>query len=76
MQRTSLRAGWEILALLATGDLCKEIAVKLDLTLRTVHTHPQNIYGTLHVRSRTRAVLKYNRAAVYETDIHLHLRIG
>lgn len=76
MQKISLRAGWGIFALLATGDLCKGIAVKLDLSLRTVHTHLQNVYGTLHVRSRTRAVLKYNRAAVYETDIHLHLRIG
>jgi len=49
----------EILELLAEGDLCKEIADKLNLSLRTVHTHLKNIYEKLHVRSRTQAVLKY-----------------
>jgi DNA-binding NarL/FixJ family response regulator len=49
----------EILELLAHGDLCKEIADKLGLSLRTVHTHLKNIYEKLHVRSRTQAVLKY-----------------
>jgi DNA-binding NarL/FixJ family response regulator len=49
----------EILELLAKGDLCKEIADKLGLSLRTVHTHLKNIYEKLHVRSRTQAVLKY-----------------
>ena len=49
----------EILEHLAEGDLCKEIAEKLDLSLRTVHTHLKNIYEKLHVRSRTQAVLKY-----------------
>jgi DNA-binding NarL/FixJ family response regulator len=49
----------EILELLAKGDLCKEIADKLNLSLRTVHTHLKNIYEKLHVRSRTQAVLKY-----------------
>jgi len=49
----------EILELLAKGDLCKEIAEKLGLSLRTVHTHLKNIYEKLHVRSRTQAVLKY-----------------
>jgi DNA-binding NarL/FixJ family response regulator len=49
----------EILELLAKGDLCKEIAEELGLSLRTVHTHLKNIYEKLHVRSRTQAVLKY-----------------
>jgi DNA-binding NarL/FixJ family response regulator len=49
----------EILDLLAAGDLCKEIAEKLGLSLRTVHTHLKNIYEKLHVRSRTQAVMKY-----------------
>ena len=49
----------EILEQLAKGDLCKEIADKLGLSLRTVHTHLKNIYEKLHVRSRTQAVLKY-----------------
>lgn len=49
----------EILELLAHGDLCKEIAEKLGLSLRTVHTHLKHIYEKLHVRSRTQAVLKF-----------------
>lgn len=49
----------EILDLLAQGYLCKEIADKLTLSLRTVHTHLKHIYEKLHVRSRTQAVLKY-----------------
>jgi DNA-binding NarL/FixJ family response regulator len=49
----------EILDLLSQGDLCKEIAEKLNLSLRTVHTHLKNIYEKLHVRSRTQAVIKY-----------------
>ena len=49
----------EILEHLAKGDLCKEIADELNLSLRTVHTHLKNIYEKLHVRSRTQAVLKY-----------------
>jgi DNA-binding NarL/FixJ family response regulator len=49
----------EILEHLAEGDLCKEIAEKLNLSLRTVHTHLKNIYEKLHVRSRTQAILKY-----------------
>jgi DNA-binding NarL/FixJ family response regulator len=49
----------EILDLLSQGDLCKEIAKKLNLSLRTVHTHLKNIYEKLHVRSRTQAVIKY-----------------
>ena len=49
----------EILELLAKGDLCKEIAEKLGLSLRTVHTHLKNIYEKLHVRSRTQAILKF-----------------
>lgn len=48
----------EILALLGRGNLYKEIAHHLGLSLETVRTHIHNIYAKLHVRSRTEAVMK------------------
>ena len=49
----------EILELLANGDLYKEIAEKLAISITTVRTHIQHIYEKLHVRTRTEAVAKY-----------------
>jgi len=49
----------EILSFLAKGSHDKEIAVKLFLSVKTVHSHLRNIYKKLHVRSRTEAVVKY-----------------
>ena len=49
----------EILALLATGRLYKEIGDQLGISLSTVRGHLHKIYGKLHVQSRTEAVLKY-----------------
>ncbi len=49
----------EVLELLATGSLYKEIAGRLGLSLDTVRTHLRKIYEKLHVHSRTEAVLKY-----------------
>jgi DNA-binding NarL/FixJ family response regulator len=49
----------EILKLLAKGYQYKEIAVLLSINLLTVRTHIHNIYGKLHVRSRTEAVVKF-----------------
>jgi len=49
----------EILELLANGDLYKEIADKLAISITTVRTHIQHIYEKLHVRTRTEAVAKY-----------------
>lgn len=49
----------EILALLAKGYQDKEIADRLFLSVKTVHTHLRNIYQKLQVRSRTEAVLKF-----------------
>jgi DNA-binding NarL/FixJ family response regulator len=49
----------EILDLLAQGYIYKEIAERLDIAYRTVHTHIERIYGKLHVRSRSQAVAKY-----------------
>lgn len=49
----------EILELLSKGHRSKEIADQLSISYLTVTTHLRNIYGKLHVQSRTEAVLKY-----------------
>lgn len=48
----------EILELLTEGYLQKQIAAELDISRHTVDTHLRNIYGKLHVHSRTAAVAK------------------
>ncbi|HEY1789551.1 MAG TPA: response regulator transcription factor [Verrucomicrobiae bacterium] len=49
----------KILELLAIGLANKEIADRLSLSPGTVRWHLENIYGKLHVHSRTEAVLKF-----------------
>jgi DNA-binding NarL/FixJ family response regulator len=49
----------EVLQLLACGDLYKEIADQLGISIPTVNTHVRSIYEKLHVRSRAQAVAKY-----------------
>jgi DNA-binding NarL/FixJ family response regulator len=49
----------EVLELLATGSLYKQIASHLGVSLDTVRTHLRKIYEKLHVHSRTEAVVKY-----------------
>jgi DNA-binding NarL/FixJ family response regulator len=49
----------EVLELLARGQLYKEIAAQLGVTLDTVRKHLQSTYQKLHVHSRTEAVVKY-----------------
>lgn len=49
----------EVLEMLAKGDLYKEIADKLAISITTVRTHIQHIYEKLHVRTRSEAVAKY-----------------
>jgi DNA-binding NarL/FixJ family response regulator len=51
----------QIIELLATGLLYKEIAGKLDLTFETVRSYVKRIYEKLHAHSRTEAVNKYQR---------------
>jgi DNA-binding NarL/FixJ family response regulator len=51
----------EILDLLSKGYLYKEIAAQLGIGFDTVHSHVHNIYGKLHVRTRTEAVARYLR---------------
>ena len=49
----------ETLELLAEGFLYKEIADKLGISLETVREPIRNVYGKLHVNSRTEAVVKF-----------------
>jgi len=51
----------EILNLLAKGYMNKEIAERLHIAVETVCTHVRAIYGKLHVRSRSEAIIKYLR---------------
>jgi ATP/maltotriose-dependent transcriptional regulator MalT len=46
----------EVLNLLASGLANREIAARLGLSLSTVKSHIQNIYGKLGVDRRLRAV--------------------
>jgi DNA-binding NarL/FixJ family response regulator len=49
----------EILSLLAKGDLAKEIADKLGISVWTVYGHVKNIFEKLKVHTRTEAVVKF-----------------
>lgn len=49
----------QILDLLSKGALYKEISWDLGIGVETVRTHLHKIYGKLHVRTRTEAVVKY-----------------
>jgi DNA-binding NarL/FixJ family response regulator len=49
----------EIIDLLASGFLYKEIAEKLDLKFETVRSYVKKIYEKLHAHSRTDAILKW-----------------
>jgi DNA-binding NarL/FixJ family response regulator len=49
----------EILALLAKGDLAKEIADTLGISIWTVHGHVKSVFEKLNVHTRTEAVVKF-----------------
>lgn len=49
----------EVLKLLASGYIQKEVALKLGLTLPTVRTYVKRICFKLHVRSKVEAIIKY-----------------
>ena len=51
----------EILQLVATGLIVKEVADKLFLSSHTVTKHLKNIYNKLHVNNRIEAVNRYNQ---------------
>ena len=50
----------EVIELLASGSMYKEIAEHLAITLETVRSHIKKIYDKLHAHSRTEAVRKYS----------------
>jgi DNA-binding NarL/FixJ family response regulator len=49
----------EVLDLLSSGYLYKEIADRLNISVPTVNTYVRRMYEKLHVRSRSQAVAKY-----------------
>jgi DNA-binding NarL/FixJ family response regulator len=49
----------EILALLSKGNLAKEIAYSLRISIWTVQGHIKNIFEKLNVHTRTEAVVKF-----------------
>lgn len=49
----------EVLSLLASGFMYKEIADELHVSLDTIKTHIRHIYDKLQVRTKTEAVLTY-----------------
>jgi len=51
----------EVLELLATGAMYKQVASKLDISINTVLTYIRRIYKKLHVNSRHAAVERYKR---------------
>jgi DNA-binding NarL/FixJ family response regulator len=51
----------EVLRLMATSRLNREIAQSLGLSTRTVELHVSNILSKLHARSRLDAVIKAQR---------------
>lgn len=52
----------EILHLISTGMIVKEIADKLFLSSHTVTKHLKNIYNKLHVNNRIEAVNRFNHS--------------
>jgi len=48
----------EVVELLMRGKSNKEIALALNISVRTVEFHLKNVYGKLQVKSRTEAILK------------------
>jgi DNA-binding NarL/FixJ family response regulator len=49
----------EVLGLLASGFIYKEVADQLDITVETVRTYVKRICAKLHVRSKVEAIIKY-----------------
>ena len=47
----------EVLLLVAQGLSNKEIAYRMDVSIRTIHSHLASLFAKLKVNSRTQAVL-------------------
>jgi DNA-binding NarL/FixJ family response regulator len=52
----------ELLGLMAQGKSNQEIAVQLDLSLKTVRNHASNIFSKLQVADRAQAILRAREA--------------
>ncbi|MDA7537848.1 response regulator transcription factor [Akkermansiaceae bacterium] len=51
----------EVLQLLSSGYIYKEVADKLDITVETVRTYVKRVCAKLHVRSKVEAILKFRQ---------------
>ena len=51
----------EILELISTGLIVKEVSAKLFLSAHTVTKHLKNIYNKLHVNNRIEAINRFNK---------------
>lgn len=51
----------EILELISTGLIVKEVSAKLFLSAHTVTKHLKNIYNKLHVNNRIEAINRFNQ---------------
>ncbi|MDG2125239.1 MAG: response regulator transcription factor [Verrucomicrobiales bacterium] len=49
----------EVLELLASGYIYKEVSDKLDITVETIRTYVKRICQKLHVRSKVEAIIKF-----------------
>jgi DNA-binding NarL/FixJ family response regulator len=53
----------QIINLLATGLVSREIGVELNISSETVRSHLKHIYKKLNVRNKIRAIAKYCQVA-------------
>lgn len=51
----------EVLSLLSSGYIYKEVADQLNITIETVRTYVKRICAKLHVRSKVEAILKFRQ---------------
>jgi DNA-binding NarL/FixJ family response regulator len=65
--RTLTPREFEILRLIVDGLSNDEIAVRLQISVRTVATHVQNVFRKLQVHSRVQAIAVLNRTGLLET---------
>lgn len=51
----------EVMALVAEGESCKEIAGHFNLKTETIRTHEKRVFGKVNSKNRIRALRKYNK---------------
>jgi DNA-binding NarL/FixJ family response regulator len=65
--RTLTPREFEILRVIVDGLSNEEIAARLQISVRTVATHVQNVFRKLQVHSRVQAIAVLNRTGLLET---------